>query len=123
MPGTYRVLQVRVAGDEAVAVVPVTDLRVGPAGAEVRADFLTLEQCPAKRVRLDVGQVTAVDGTFMAALVRLWKALHGRGVPFAVTASTPLAELMAITKLDKLFPVTEVPVADTPLIVYAASGD
>jgi len=38
-------------------------------------------------------------------------------------AATPLAELTAVTKLDKLFPVTEVPVADTPLIVYAISGD
>ncbi len=121
MPETYRLLQVRAVGDDVFAVVPVADLRAAPAAADVRADFQTLEQCPAKRVRLDAGQVLTVDGTFMAALIRLWKALHARAVPFAVLASTPLAELMTITKLDKLFPVTEVPTADTPLVVYAAS--
>ncbi|WP_020470241.1 STAS domain-containing protein [Zavarzinella formosa] len=123
MADTYRLLRVRAIGDELLAVAPVTNLHGNPDADSFRADLRILENCLAKRVRLDVGEVTIIDGSFMAAVVKLWKILHARAVEFTVTASTPLAEIMAITKLDKLFPVIVVPVADSPLIVYAPVGD
>ena len=119
MADTYRLLRVRAVGDELIALAPVASLHGHTESDAFRADLRTLESCPAQKVSLDVGEVTSIDGSFMGEIVKLWKSLHGRGVEFSVTASAPLAEIMAVTRLDKLFPVTAVPVADSPLIVYA----
>lgn len=105
----FRVLTVHPNGDTVIAVLPHHRLL----GLEYREglehDYLRLSQLGGTAVRLDLRAVEYIDGAFLGLLIKLVKGLAAGDGRLTVEVSDNLAEILRITKMDRLFEVVRGP--------------
>lgn len=107
MTATYKVLDVHQRLDEVIAVLPIAHV-VGEAfRLRLDADFdqLVTERCNA--VILDLRQVEKIDGSFIARLLRIRKALEDSSVRLSVCIAGDLKEIVRVLDLGQLIEIVD----------------
>ena len=62
----------------------------------------------AKAVGVELSQVTYMDSSGIAALVEGFQTARSKGLKFAlVSASSPVRSVLALARLDKVFPMVD----------------
>jgi anti-anti-sigma factor len=109
MSANYRLIQVEARGDTLLAVLDQRTLMEPVARDALRHDFLLLIEQKPRRVELDLKAVEYMDGALTSQLIQLWKRLKDSEATLLVIPSPVLAEILEITKLDRLFEVVDAP--------------
>jgi anti-anti-sigma factor len=88
--------------DGTVVVCPVGELDLAVAD-ELRSALARAVEFAHRGVRIDLGAVTFVDSTALAALVHAWRHAERRGIALCVVRPAPnVRRVLAITGLERL---------------------